>query len=508
LNKMGISCCLREALQYAEQNEFALTVGILVLVITLVIYWVAIYPYNFLSKYGIPHPDYHYFIGNLYDLYGNGALLRLQTACIKKYGKVFGFYMGRRAVIVVADASMLEKLLVKDFSNFHNRYGFVGMPKKPMEMCLLMADYPDWKRIRTTVSPTFSLSKIKQTVPLVVQSVNTLVDIFEKSASKETVEVFGLYGRLTMEVILSVAFGLQTNFQVEGDETITKEAMKFFTARRSRMIIELLPLPKYVKDRLKWFANSDPAFFLRILKPAVEERRRNPKTKQDFLQLVLSENKVDGKQKLSDDDIYANSITFLLAGYETTSNALAYTTYLLALHPDIQQRLYEELKANIPDSEDENFYEAVYKLDYLDAVLNESLRMYPPAWQTGRMSEEQVKLGNYTIPAKTSIQIPIYSIHHCEDYWPDHLKFDPERFSPENRSKIHPYHFMPFGHGPRNCIGMRFALTEAKITLAKVLLKFRFEKTVETEEHPLELRFGITISPKNGVNVKIVKRDE
>jgi len=144
-------------------------------------------------------------------------------------------------------------------------------------------------------------------------------------------------------------------------------------------------------------------------------------------------------------------------------------------------------------------------LAYLDSVLNESLRVYPPAYVTARLIEKAYKIGNFRFPAGVVIQFPIYNIHHDEKIWENPEKFDPSRFSPENKQKISPYHFMPFGHGPRNCVGARFATIEAKLAIIKVVKKFKIQTSAETEI-PLKLRFGITMSPQNGIKLSIKNR--
>ncbi|XP_065054595.1 cytochrome P450 3A24-like [Rhopilema esculentum] len=490
-----------------DRFQTGLLVSFLVFAATVVCYWLFVRPFSFFKRYGIPHPQYSHLTGNVSDLMRQGTSVYFIMSNMKKFGNIFGFYLGRNPHVVVADPSVLEVVFVKEFSNFHNRRVPLGTPKSPMHLNMIVAEYKDWKKIRPTVSPTFSASKIKQTIPLVMQSVDTLANLLTKHAEKEeTINIFKLYGQMTMEVILSVAFGLKTDYQLNEDKQISEEASHFFSPRPAVLIIDLFPLPKFITDRLKTLFAPDPTFFVNLLKPVVEERKKNASVRKDFLQLLLAENKVDGQLKLGDTEIYASAITFLLAGYETTSNALAYTTYLLALHPEIQERLYNEVKDCDMNSEDGKIYEDIQKLDYLDAVFNESLRFYPPAWQTLRRAENDIVLGKYKIPRDTTISVPIFVIHHSEQFWKDPEKFDPERFSPERKGDIIPYTFLPFGHGPRNCVGMRFALIEAKLTLITLLKKFRFVKTKETEPQPLKLTFGVTMSPANGINIRVIQR--
>ncbi|XP_065054594.1 cytochrome P450 3A4-like [Rhopilema esculentum] len=470
--------------------------------------WLFVRPFLTFKKYGIPHPNFSYFTGNLFDVEREGSNMEFAMTNMKKLGNIFGLYWGRLPVVIVADPKVLEVVFVKEFANFHDRDYSHGNHKWPMHLNLLTGKYKHWKRIRPTISPTFSASKIKQTIPLVMQSVKTMAEVLKKQAKTEDIiDINKIFERMAMEVILSVAFGLKTEFQLKGDKKISKAADKFFQRGLGGIFIDMLPMPICIKDFFKkCFTAPDPSYLIRLIKPVIEERKMSPSTRKDFLQLLLTESKVDGQLKLSDADIYASAISFLLAGYETTSNALAYTTYLLALHPEIQERLYNEVKECDMNSEDADIYNEIQRFSYLDCVFNESLRLYPPGWETLRKTGKDCVFGGITIPAGTMLIIPILAIHRSEQFWKDPYAFDPERFSQERKGDIIPYTFMPFGHGPRNCVGMRFALTEAKLTLITLLKKFRFVKTKETEPHPLKLNFGVTISPANGIKVGVVER--
>jgi cytochrome P450 len=189
-------------------------------------------------------------------------------------------------------------------------------------------------------------------------------------------------------------------------------------------------------------------------------------------------------------------MVFLLAGYETTATALMYITYELALNPDIQDRLFEEVNGAV-DAKGEISYEVLAKLPYLDALLSETLRLHSPTISLGRMASTDYKLGNtgLTVEKGTIIQIPHLSMHLSEEYYPEPYKFDPDRFMPENRHKLVPYTYLPFGAGPRNCIGMRFALMEAKLGLAHIARRYRFFPTSQTDV-PLILKKSILNTPK------------
>ncbi|CAL1286968.1 unnamed protein product [Larinioides sclopetarius] len=239
---------------------------------------------------------------------------------------------------------------------------------------------------------------------------------------------------------------------------------------------------------------------------AISERRNNPEIKSlDLLQLML-DNREDEEKKASgmtDEEILANAFIFLIVGFDTTANALAFIFYLLIKHPDIQERLYKE----ISEVEDAS-YSNIQSLQYLDQVFNESLRIYPPVTLfISRFCNQDHQVGSITIPEGATVIVPIWDIHHDPDLWPDPWNFDPDRFSPENKTSLNSMAYMPFGVGRRNCIGARFALLEAKLTVFRLLKKFRFEACEKTDD-PLTLVCPtVVINPANGIYLRAVPRN-
>uniref|UniRef100_A0A8C0J5J2 Thromboxane-A synthase n=1 Tax=Chelonoidis abingdonii TaxID=106734 RepID=A0A8C0J5J2_CHEAB len=311
-----------------------------------------------------------------------------------------------------------------------------------------------------------------------------------------------------------VAFGTHVDSQKNPDDTFVKNCKKFFEFSMLRPILILIiafpflmiPLSRILPNKRRDEVNG---FFIKAIKNMIALRDQQDR-RRDFLQLILdarSSTNYIGDHKpptLSEDEIVGQAFIFLIGGYETTTNALSFATYLLATNPECQEKLLQEIdefsgKHDVPD------YQNIRELPYLDMVIAETLRMYPPAFRfTRETSKDCVVMGQH-IPAGAVIEIAVGPLHYNPEFWPEPEKFIPERFTMEAKLQQHPFAYLPFGAGPRSCIGMRMALLEIKMTLLRILQKFRFETSPETQI-PLQLTSVSSLAPKNGVYVKIVPR--
>ena len=323
----------------------------------------------------------------------------------------------------------------------------------------------------------------------------------------QSVNMLDWFNKLTLEVILSTAFGVDANIQM-GENTKTLEKAKALLEVPS--IVRLIARLSFGKLLLQIISSirGNPATYLgSVVKEIIKSRRQQGVTgRKDLLHLMMTANEettVEGVSKLSDEEIVAQSIIFLLAGYETSSNTLSFLLYHLALNPDVQDKLRTEIKEAVEsNAKRKSLYELAQNMEYLDCVLKESQRLCPAAPQVNRECCEDYDLNGIHIPAGTEILIPIYVLHHDPDAWQDPEKFNPERFRGPAKDARHAFQFLPFGAGPRNCIGMRFALMELKMALVRILMKYKFVASPETQV-PLEIREGITMSAKDGVLIRV-----
>ncbi|XP_013401329.1 cytochrome P450 3A19 [Lingula anatina] len=339
---------------------------------------------------------------------------------------------------------------------------------------------------------------------LILACADRLVQNLKKKAQgDEDIDIKRMFDPYTMDVIASTSFGLHLDAQGNPNHPFIKNAKELMEpSLHSPVILILLFFPylmKFLKPVFVFFNVTfvrTMNFFVNILDQLEKERALNPSEKNyaDLVQLLLnSHNMSIQKSELSEDEqevgkwkkkaltraeMAANEILFLVAGYDTTSLTLTFASYFLATHPHVQDKLRSEIDKQLQGSDPT--YESVKNLGYLEQVILETLRLYPPGVRVDRVATEDVVVRGLKIPKGTTCVIPIKTIHRHPDYWPDPDKFDPERFTPDAIARRHQFAFLGFGMGPRNCIGMRLAKLEMKIALVKILQRFTIKTCDET----------------------------
>ncbi|XP_014882036.1 cytochrome P450 3A56-like, partial [Poecilia latipinna] len=266
--------------------------------------------------------------------------------------------------------------------------------------------------------------------------------------------------------------------------------------------------PILEKFEFSFFPKSVTDFFYASLEKIKSNRETSQqKSRVDFLQLMIDSQKNNGLQKdkrLSDHEILSQSMIFIFAGYETSSSSLTFLAYNLATNPEIMRKLQEEIDSTFPNKAPVQ-YQPLMEMDYLDSVINESLRLFPIAARLERVAKASVEINGLVIPKDMVVLVPTWPLHRDPEIWPEPEKFKPERFSKKNKEDIDPYTYMPFGVGPRNCIGMRFALVVMKLAVVEILQRYSFSVCKETEI-PFEMDVQGLLAPKRPIQLKLIPR--
>lgn len=479
------------------------------------------------KRLGIRGPTPMPILGNIHSMIQKGLTKSINDQ-IKEYGTVSTLYMGSREYLLIADVDILKQVLVKEFNKFTNHTR--TSTTSPTKNLMTMIEDDHWKHVRTTLTPTFSGNKLKQMMVHINRCADNLVKKMDDLHRKdEPLELYKYTSNYTMDVIAGTAFGIQLDCQNDENNPFIanmKGLMKGgFIAMFKRILLFSIPTLNRIMNKfgVALFDSGITDFFVNVVEQAIANRRENPSERTDFLQLALDSYVGDPKEEefgkdptikrnhagtlwstkgLTREDLMSQAIIFFLAGNETTALTLSFVGYNLATNMDVQEKLIQEIDEVI--GEQDATYELMNKLPYLEKVIQETLRMYPIAPRTDRICKETTTINGVTIPKDVGVFIPICYLHYIPEIWPDPEKFDPERFSEEAKAARDPYYYLPFGLGPRSCIGLRLAMLEMKVVLVRIIQKYKFLPCEKTEV-PLKLEKFRT-KALNGINLKLEKR--
>lgn len=508
--------------------------------------------FNYFKDLGIPGPEPSIITGNMDELRKKTPTVAYRE-WIEKYGKVVGYFNGSRPVLLVADLDLLKMIQVKDFQDFIDRSLLFQCkrPPSPHNKSLIQLTGKRWKEVRSVLTPSFTTNKLKMMAPGMICTVREFVDkIAEYARSGEEFEIGNLYQAMTLDVICRSAMGIEYSIQKNPTHSLLVCCRLLFNSTFSWIAVLLASFPelefilKYLNDWRLAATNNGVHPFQEVQEKCgniVRQRQIDHSAPQkDLLQLMIEakssnvdvasvtsdqltaadDNEHELKQHaqhspnglsyssktvLDDDDITQNAFLVLVAGYETTSNTLTLVSHMLINYPEVQEKVRQELLAVLGPDE-EISYNTIQKLTYLNCVIQETMRLYPPIFAfVTREAVVDKQYGKLKIPAGTSVMAAIEYIHRDPSSWEKPDTFDPDRFLPERRKGQNPLAFQPFGAGPRNCIGMRFAQMELRFTLAHVLRKYRLVATPNSDKDPAEIDMNpLVLRIKRGVIVRAV----
>ncbi|XP_048223856.1 cytochrome P450 3A9-like [Perognathus longimembris pacificus] len=492
--------------------NFSMEMWVLLSITLLLLYLYGVYSNGVFKKLRIPGPTPLPFLGTLLN-YRKGVW-NFDSMCYKKYGKVWGLYDGPQPVLAVTDPDMIKTVLVKEcYTTFTNRrsLGPLGLMKR----AVFIAEDDEWKRIRAMLTPAFSTGKLKEMFPIIEQYGDMMVMNLRQEAEKgKPVNMKDIFGAYSMDVIVGTSFGVNIDSLNNPHNPFVRKVKVISQLNLLdpfALMITLFPFltPIFEALNICRFPKQEIDFFMKSINKMKENHlHEKQKNRMDFLRLMInSQNPKDTEfhKALSDRDLIAQAITFIMAGYETTSNALSFVMYALATHPNVQKKLQEEIDSALPNKAPAT-YDILIEMEYLDMVVNETFRLFPVSSRLERVCKKDIKVNEIFIPKGIVVTIPAYALHHDPRCWEDPEEFHPERFSKKNKDNIDSCMYLPFGAGPRNCIGMRFALVTMKLAIVRVLQNFSFKACEETQV-PLKLDRQSLLKPQKPIVLSVISRD-
>ncbi|XP_018339415.1 PREDICTED: cytochrome P450 9e2-like isoform X3 [Trachymyrmex septentrionalis] len=405
--------------------------------------------------------------------------------------KFFGLYNFLTPIFVIRDPDLISTIAIKQFDNFCDHQGFVNEILDPIaakNLFNLQGDH--WREMRKLLSPSFTSSKMKMMFELMCQCAENLTN-FVTTQSGETAKTNNmkdLLSKYTNDTIATCAFGIEVDsFKNPKNEffSLGMEALSFnkpWMAFKFQMQLNFPQIAKLFK--LRMFGPRVENFFKNVVATTVKARDEQGIVRPDMIQLMMENRNNDNGPEFDINEMTAQAFVFFLAGFDTISTAMCFTTYEIGINPDVQKKLREEVDDVLSQTNDKPTYEAINSMKYLDAVISEALRLYPIASFLDRKCVKETKLPPatpdgepITIKPGDSIWIPNFSLHRDPKYYPHPDKFDPDRFL---NGDVDNSVYMPFGIGPRICIGNRFALMQAKVMLFYLLWRCDLEPDIKT----------------------------
>ncbi|XP_030745162.1 cytochrome P450 6a8-like [Sitophilus oryzae] len=405
-----------------------------------------------------------------------------------------GIYHFMNPMYMPIDPGTIKNILLKDFNHFVNRGSF-HTKEDLLSMNLFNIEDETWRNLRAKVTPTFTSSKMKLVFETLVDKTKNLEKVFGNYAdSAEPCSIKDLLGRFTTDVIASFGFGIECNSLEDSENIFRKVGKKVLEPSLVRYFLmsvvnwKLLGLLNYKRGGIK--ASN---FFIGLIRDAIKQRECHGVYRKDFVQLMLEQKKPGNtnensktiseksngvpKPAITDDEITAQCCVFFIAGFETSSTVMTFTLLELAQNQDIQIKLREEIEAVLEAHDGKLTYEAVSEMKYLEMIISEALRKYPPVPNLSRICNKRYEVPGTDIVIEKGIrvQIPIFGIQRDPEYYPNPEVFNPENFSEENKAKRPDFTFLPFGDGPRKCIALRFGMLQAKVGVLSLVKNFDFK---------------------------------
>ncbi|GAB4010515.1 cytochrome P450 [Spirosoma migulaei] len=362
---------------------------------------------------------------------------------------------------------------------------------------LLTSDGDFWRRQRRLAQPAFHRQRLAALTTTMIAETASWIAELKQHNTKQPVNISQAFMDITMRIVCKTLFGSDTTGKLDGLSSAL-DTLNYLANKKMLSPIRFpysWPTPDNVRSkRARMQVDS-------FIYGVIDQRRQRDEDKDDLLGMLLSAEDEDTGEKMSDKQLRDECVTIFSAGHETTAVSMAWTIYLLSQHPDILARLQAESRTVLGDATTPA-PEAFRSLTYALQVVQESLRLYPPAWIMSRRAHNPDHIGPYTIPAGDTALISPYLLHRDPANWPDPDRFDPDRFAPGGpKEQLHSYAYLPFGGGPRLCIGNQFALMEMQILLAMLVRSFEFTPVVNQRIIPNPL---ITLRPNQAVRINLL----
>jgi cytochrome P450 len=422
------------------------------------------------------------------------------------------FKFAGRTAFVVRDPEFVDHILHGAVGRYHKSIEY-ELLRSVVGLSLFTDEDESWRRHRMLLNPVLAKRHLTDLSELMIEPIEAFVEQLDDGSERIPVEMTQAMTQLTLDVVGAALFGRglgelaqelapTVTAGLRAAERATRLILianpPWWLARISADLIHHLPLLPPPLNRLHEIMRTVDETVWKV----IHDRQAHPDDTADLLGLLLSVRDEQGR-RLPLRRVRDEATTFMLAGHETTANALAWMWYLLALNHDARERMLAEVDAVLGDRRPA--VTDLASLPWTVACFEEAMRLFPPAWIIPRKAIEEDELGDHRIPKGATVLIPVHAIHHDERWWPEPEVYDPSRFLPEHAKDHHRSAYLPFGGGRRICIGSSFALMEATLITAIMSQRFTYELVAG---HPVEPEATLTLRPRHGLKMVARRRTQ
>lgn len=438
-----------------------------------------------------PKPRGYPLVGQLPGMVRNGPALFLELAS-KHPGEVIEVDLGINSLFLTTHPDHAQRVLVDNWRNYSKGAGMWRPIRRFLGAGLLTAEGDTWFRNHRLIQPLFSSKQLSAMVEQMIDVVEQEVAQLAERIDGAPVEMDREMMRTTQRVVLATMFG--TTLPQERLDALGQSILGALEMINLRMFLHFVPEALLPGERVfkRTIATLDEG-----IQWLIDERRRQPSAREDLLSLLLAV-RDEGGGRMDDRQLRDELVTMFVAGNETTAIAMTWLLYLLDQNPEIDERVCAELDAVLGDRRPTPA--DIQALECSRRVIQETLRLYPPSWLIPRKAEQADDLGGYAIPAGATVIVSQYVQHYDARVWPSPATFDPDRFLPERATGRPRGAYIPFGSGPRHCIGNNFAILEALVILASLRRRMRARLV---PGHVVVPHAATTLRPRHGLRMTL-----